>query len=134
MTTEAKQKILKSFYILLAIAPVIYLLTFTIFLYYTGNGFFKELNYDPQPGRKQSYLFFLRFLLELDNFWLTAALLWILLLIIKAFFFRKIIVKPWSTITSVVFIIVIYLGLLSRYGAHEGWLEGYFENVREMAG
>ena len=132
MTISTKQKITNLTYVVLGFVPLAYLISFTFFLYYTDNGFGKELIYNPKPEKKKIYLSWLNVIQELQNFWIASFFLWVLMLIVTAAFLRNVRKKSLIIITTIVFIITIYIDFFSVYGGHEGWIGEYQSAVREI--
>lgn len=129
---STKQKLISCIYFLLGLSPLAYLIAFVCFLYYTGNGFGKNLTYNPQPSKYNTYQTWIRVVLELENFWIASSFLWVLMLIITFLFLRNFRTRSLVIITLILFVIALYLNFFSTYGGHEGWIDNYSEAVKKV--
>jgi hypothetical protein len=132
MNVRTKQKLSDVLYILLGVPPLVYVICFISFIYYTGNRFGNEVQYNVVPERKSIYLNWIYTIQQMENYWLTSFVMWVLLLVCTVFFFRNVKKKSFILATLAVFLLAVYMLYFSGYGGHEGWLMDYWSAVQRI--
>lgn len=131
MIDPTKSKLIGYLLLILSIAPLLYVIAFLSFLYYTGNGFGQPLTYIVFPEKQETYLTWIDLIMTFDTIWLFTLVFWAVV-VFFIIFLKDINVKSPLLISTLVFIPAIYISYFSGYAGSRGWIGEYLEAVKHL--